>query len=101
MTNEFRENFLQWTWFKQWYDLVVRTERAFTFDSDLDDVVCSAQAVCGCAVVAAGVTFNHIGNLQHFIEVLERRPAPWQLGSILLPVDLWSGPCIKCKRIYS
>lgn len=67
----------------------------YTFDSDLDDVVYSALVVCGRAVVVASISFIHIRNLQHFVEVMERHPADWQLTSILLPGDVWSGPFME------
>ncbi len=63
-----------------------------TFDSNLDDVLCSAQVVCGCTAVVPSVSFIHIRNLECFLEVLKGHPAARQLSSILLPGDLWSGP---------
>lgn len=65
-----------------------------TFDSDLDDVLCSAQAVCGCTAVVPSISFIHIRNLECFLEVLKGHPVARQLSSILLPGDLWSGPVI-------
>lgn len=65
--------------------------KGHTFDSDLDDVVCSAQAVCGCTAVVPSISFIHIRNLEGFLEVVNGRPAARQLSSILLPGDLWSG----------
>lgn len=63
-----------------------------TFDSDLDDVVCNAQVVCGRTAVVACISFIHIRNLQCFLEVMEGHPAAWQFTSILSPGDLRSGP---------
>lgn len=62
-----------------------------TFDSDLDDVVCSAQVVCGRTAVVPTVVFIHIRNFERFLEVIEGHPAARELSSILLPRDLWSG----------
>lgn len=66
-----------------------------TFDSDLDDVVCAAQAVRGRTAVVAGVSFVHVRNPERFLEVVDGRPAAWQLAPILLPGDTWSGPVIE------
>lgn len=69
-------------------------EDLYTFDSDLDDVVGSAHVVRGRAEVVASISFTHIRNLQHFVVVMERHPAAWELTYILLPGDVWSGPFI-------
>lgn len=63
-----------------------------TFDIDLDDMLCSAQLVCGRAAVVPSVVFIHVRNLERFLEVLKGRPAARQLSSILLPGDIGSGP---------
>lgn len=63
-----------------------------TFNRDLDDVLCSAQLVCGCTAVVPSVSFIHVRNLKRFLEVIKGHPAARQLSSILLPGDLWSGP---------
>lgn len=72
-----------------------------TFDSDLDDVLYSAQAVCGCTAVVPSIGFIHIRNLECFLEVLKGHPVARQLSSILLPGDLWSGPVIdEITQLY-
>lgn len=66
-----------------------------TFDSDLDDVVCNAQVVFGRTAIVASISFIHIRNLQHFLEVMKGHPAARQFTSILLPGDLWSGSVME------
>ncbi len=66
--------------------------RLFTFDSDLDDMACNAQPVCGWTAVLPTISFIHIRNSQCSLKVLKGHPAVRQLSSILLPGDLWSGP---------
>lgn len=69
-----------------------------TFNSDLDDVVYSAQVVCGCTAVVPSISFIHIRNLEYSLEVLKGHPAARQLSSIFLPGDLWSGPITEAAK---